>query len=120
MTTESARVLEHGEGIGFRFDVDWDVLLTPTELHELLGYVGGVVRWRGGRLVFFGGLFLLPLLAVLARLRAVVGLTVAGVVVFAASSDPGTPESEAPSPTGTLSVIVPRRWYRASRGLRLG
>ena len=36
------------------------------------------------------------------------------------SSDPGTPESEAPSPTGTLSLIVPRRWYRASRGLRLG
>ena len=36
------------------------------------------------------------------------------------SSDPGTPESEAPSPTGTLSVIVPRRWYRASRGLRPG
>ena len=55
-----------------------------SELHELLGYVGGVVRWRGGRLVFFGGLFLLPLLAVLTLLRAVVGLTVAGVVVFAA------------------------------------
>ena len=41
MTTESARVLEHGEGIGFRFDVDWDVLLTPT------GAAHRYPRWRG-------------------------------------------------------------------------